>query len=585
MTTINASPAVMSTTSPDGSAVEFKLRKAWRKERRYVHLRGLAYFLLWAVAFVALDFLIDWLFRLPPAGRVALLVINAAVLVWVSWKQWFRHLRPYDPVRVALQVEKRHPGLKSLLVSYVQFQGRSDIAGSPALVRAMQEQAVDATRPLDFREIISYGELKRILVTCAAVLLLFALVSVRWDDYFRVLVARMLNPGENIAYPQRTRIDPMQRIVVRQGDNVPLEITVRGQAPTDGSLFVKPDGGAWERLPLSLRPDARGETRVYPYLFEGVYKSFKYYAKIGDAKSEQYDVVVIAPPQVEKTAISLRHPPYMKRKDRATDLLNFETPEGTNVTWTLTLDRPVASAQLLVGDERLAPATRPSTQPSTQPTPPAVKEIAMAISPDGRTITANLAANASTPYRFRFKEQAHGFEFTQESRHYVQVTPDLPPEVEVIEPGTDWKATVQKTLEIVFRANDDFGVTKVRIIYSFNDGPENIRDIPGFTGGTGTIQWPLKADLPDFKDGDLLVMSYSLEVEDNYPGEGGPHKSRSGGRTLQVVSIPEYQAWIQEMQARVFEEIESSRDAERKSQTEVRTIKGEPVLPQTRPVR
>jgi hypothetical protein len=350
---------------------------------------------------------------------------------------------------------------------------------------------------------------------------------------------------------------------------------------------VKPEGGEWERLPLALRPEARGEARVYPYLFEGVYKSFRYYAKIGDAKSEQYDVVVIPPPQIETTTIALEHPAYMKRKDRTTDLLNFETPEGTRVTWTLALDRPVAGAQLLVGDDRFAPATQPSTQPSTRPVEPAVRVIEMTVSPDGRSVSAHLAANASMPYRFRFKEKAHGFEFTEDSRHYVQVTPDLPPEVEVIEPGTDWKATVQKTLEIVFRANDDFGVSKVRIIYSFNDGPEKVRDIPGFKGGSGTIQWPLGPDLPEFKDGDILVMSYSLEVEDNYPGEGGPHKSRSGGRTLQIVSVPEYQAWIQEMQARVFEEIESSREAERKSQTEVRTIKGEPVVPapQTKPAR
>jgi len=105
--------------------VEAKLRKAWRKERRYYHGDGLAHFLVWLLALVFVDLTVDWLFLLPGTGRLILLGINLAALGWVLWHYWLRHLRPYDPVRVALQVERMHPELESLLVSYVQLSGDS----------------------------------------------------------------------------------------------------------------------------------------------------------------------------------------------------------------------------------------------------------------------------------------------------------------------------------------------------------------------------------------------------------------------------------------------------------------------------
>ena len=47
-------------STPQATAtVERKLRKAWRKERRYYHGDGIAHFLVWLLALILLDLLID----------------------------------------------------------------------------------------------------------------------------------------------------------------------------------------------------------------------------------------------------------------------------------------------------------------------------------------------------------------------------------------------------------------------------------------------------------------------------------------------------------------------------------------------
>ena len=126
----------------DEQMVERKLRRAWRRQRRYIHLHGLSRVLIWTVTLVALDFLIDWLFifrlRRHAAWRLPLLLANAGVLLWAIYYEWLRHLRRFDDVRVALQIEKRHPELASLLISYVQLKDAEQATASPALLAAMQ---------------------------------------------------------------------------------------------------------------------------------------------------------------------------------------------------------------------------------------------------------------------------------------------------------------------------------------------------------------------------------------------------------------------------------------------------------------
>ena len=558
------------------SNIDRKLRAAWHKERRFIHFRGLCHFLLWLIAFIFIDFLVDWLFRIPGSGRIVLLAMNAVVLLVVLWHYWLRHLRRFDPVRVALQVEKRHPELKSLLVSYVQLRTRSsdDSMASPRLIEAMRNQAIDSSQPIDFKQIISYVELKRVFFASVAVIVVAAGVSVRWDDHFRVLVARLLNPSSTLAYPTRTQIEPLKHIVVRQGDPVNLEIRVKGMTPADGLLFVQPEGGDWERIPVALAPRSAGDALgTYAYSFQAAYKGFHYYAKVGDSKSERYRVTVIPPPRIEKTRVVVEYPEYTKKPVRIAETLNIEVPEGTKLKWELTCSPPVAAGMpddknrtlMLIGDREGE-----------------LKPHEVEVAEGGRVIRAELSADEPLAYRFQFKDQQHGFVFREDTRHYVQVTPDAPPDVEILWPHGDEKATVQKTLRLDFRASDDYGITRAWIVYSFNDAPEKRLEIPGYTGGTGRYNWVLKSYLPEFSDGDLLVMTYAIEVEDNYPGKDGPHRSRSGQRTLQIVSIAEYKQYMLERMAALMEEVKSVHESEQDASVEMKAIKSEPA-PATQP--
>ena len=159
------------TATPEAAAIGHKLRRAWGRERLFVHLRGLGHFVPWLAGMFFFDLLLDWSLVLPGWARVLLLLANLGVVGWLTYHHWLRHLRHFDSTRVSLQVEKLHPGLNSLLVSYVQLRGSSDPAyGSRHLIAAMCGQAEKSVAQLDFRGVVNFKKLRLLLAMAGCVL-------------------------------------------------------------------------------------------------------------------------------------------------------------------------------------------------------------------------------------------------------------------------------------------------------------------------------------------------------------------------------------------------------------------------------
>ncbi len=534
--------------------VEQKLHRAWKKERHFQHTRGLCHFLLWALAMVLLDLLVDLLFRVPGYWRWALLGINAAALAWVGWHHWLRYLKGYDPVRTALQVERRHPELQSLLVSFVQFRGgvaeSSNI--SPSLVRALRRQTIEYTQPIDFREIISYRELRRIFVLSAFVVVFFGAISVNWSQHLRVLLFRMLNPAARMGYPTRTHlVEITGNDTVQQGHKVAILARAAGILPREGALYVRPQAGTWERVPFPRSGDD-----LYSYEFGEVYQTFLYRVRIGDISSEEYQITVVPPPRIVETRVHVKYPAYTGQRPQTLDILNLEVPEGTVLRWELRCDPALASAAMV----------REGTAPAS-----------MKLLNGGSVATIEATATESFDYSFQWKEKSYGYEYKDEVRYFVQVIPDSAPQVEILRPLEDEKATVRKTLNIAYQARDDYGLAEAWIVYNINDGEEKRVSLGPLKGRLldKEAAWTLKKSIPDLKE-DVDVITYAIEVADNHTGEGGAFKSRSQGRRLYIVSVEKYLQWVAERRRKLVTDIRTMHGQETEAAEKVGEIGTKP---------
>lgn len=531
--------------------VERKLRAAWRRQRRYFHLRGLAQILIWAVTLAAIDFFVDWLLifrmRWPVAWRLPLLAANAAVLLWVLYHEWLRHLKRFDAVRVALQLEGKHPELASLLVSYVQLRDASPSAMSPSLLAAMRSSALDKVRPLDFREVVDFSRLRRPVVFTLCTLLFCAAVSVNWPRHIEALLLRM--SGRNINYPTQTRIvSSSGNLTIRQGDSVTLTAGVAGRVPQTGEVFVRlADEPAWRTLALTAGRNADFSRRV-----EDVFRDADYYFKIGDDRTVEFHVTAVPPPRFVERRVRIAYPAYTGLKEAVADDLNVEALEGSQFSWALRCDPAVRSALLI---------------------PEGGAPIPMELLAGGRDLRCSLPAKATFKYTFRLTDAAHGF--THDEVWYVaRVTSDSPPDIKLLEPTSDGPATARKKIRLVIRATDDYGLSTIRLAYSVNEAEEVKRPLGALKGrqAEAAFDWAVSMATADLKEGDVVTLA--LEVCDNREGNDS-RWSRSAARRLSIVSEAGYLRWLSDQLDEQRADVHRAWTDAQTSQSAIQQIKGQ----------
>jgi len=538
-------------------AVEHKLRDAWRRERRFHHVRGSCILLVWLVGMILLDLVVDWLFlanyRVPGWSRILLLGINLVTLAVVFRRQWWSHLRRYDRTRVALEIERKHPELKSLLISYVQIgdAAQREMQASPALIAAMRKQAVTMTRPVNFNDIVNFQMLKRLAMLSAAVLLAFSALSFHKSDFFATLVRRLLNPSLHVPYPTRTVIRRVSGdLSVRQGADLRITAWCSGEIPDEGRLHLKAGEGGWETQPM-----LRQGTDSFACLLPDIQRGFEYYIEVGDDESEVHRTTVVPAPKILRRTVTAEFPAYTGLAPRQHEGYYLDVLEGTTLTWEMDSDRPLRRADIVIDGSNI---------------------LAMAISGQGRTVRFTQTVHESFEYQFRWKEARHGFEYESPGPYVVNVIPDVAPDVDIVRPLQDEKATTRKTLSVTFEARDDYGIADAHMVWALEDGPESRWPVGSVTGAAVEKTFSVKLDslTPDLEEN--TVFTYYIEVRDGYEGapdappeKRGPHVSQSLKRRVYILSIQEYLRSILEEQLRWIDEIEVLREEEGDAATAV----------------
>ena len=569
-----------------GPSIESKLHRAWSQERRFYNLRGLSRFLIWLVAMILLDFLIDWLIvgaKRTGSTRFLLLGMNVVVLTWVFWHEWLRYLKQFDPVVVALEVERKHPELASLLVSYTQLDtlasNQRDV--SMELVEAMRVQAIVRTRPLDFREVVDFRQIRTLLLVCLAVLLFFTAISVNWSEHMRSLLLRMA--GGESKYPTDTQVVMTSgNVTIQKGTKVQVWAQARGVIPDKGQLYIRPERAGdeeeedWQVVTLGRHP--KGVTFTHTLR---ITSNHVYYIRLGDDQSEQFTITVVGKPRIVSSLVRATYPPHVVETPQAgredfNGKLDLKVPEGTDLAWTLTCDPPVKGAKVTITDDRQTQTPSPATtKPTTAPVPAGPTTIDAAISPDGREVTFSTPkVDRSFRYAIEWTEKKNEFVY-DDNPHSVTVLFDTKPEVELIRPTADGKGTVTKSMDILAQARDDYGLVKAQLVYTINNGKavrlSSADCLRKVTGRMPRIpfKFALGKVIAGLEDG--FSLTYWIEVTDNRPDE--PHVSRSEKRNLEILSADRYRDWFREQVQAQIDLVERARDEELKSSSQVKDLK------------
>jgi hypothetical protein len=501
--------------------LEHRLARLWVRQIRGLVLRGGAFLAAALGAMVLLDLLLDWGLDLSGPLRLVLLAANLAALGVIAHRTVARQVRRYDAVDQALAVERALGGLNGLIVSGVQFAGEAQFPAevSRGLMRAVRRHAEQRTAEPDMVKASPKVPLGAALGCALAAVLALSATGAWKGQYLWVWACRMVNPSSALAYPTDTTIEVTSGdVVLRHGEPLTLFCAAAGVVPPEGKVHVRFQGLGWEAVAVTAGPDGQ-----FAYGLPRVTENLEYYFRIGDARSPRQTVTVVRPPRIVAASVELGYPEYTRLQPQKVDTLNLKAPEGTRLAWTLKFDRPVTAAEMV---HEGAGAQ------------------ALNLSPDGRGATVQLRAEASYPYSINLRWKLKRSEFVEPgARHYIQVIPDADPQVGLLRPAEDTKATLKKTVMLSYWARDDYGLGEAWIVYSLNDGGERrLRFSPlgGLTNVERESAWPITQALAGLKEKDIVT--FAVEVSDGRPGEAG--KGRSISRRVQFVSDGDYVAYV-----------------------------------------
>lgn len=556
------------------STIDDKLKEAWSKEQSFINTRGIFRSLIWIISLIITSFIIDILIWKGigdgNSHGLWLSIINLIVIGIILKKEWLDHRKKYDPVRTALQVESKNPGLSSILITYTELSlDSSKTNTSPEIIEAIKEKANEKTESIDFQEIVSWGQIKKILIVCGSIILLFAGMSIKWNQQVGILFQRLAGVDTN--YPTETNIEKIliddqiinigESFKVKSGGSLNIKVITSGVTVSSAQLYIRDKGVAeeWNSNPYQM--DAMSNDKLnYERKWEDITEDQEFYVKANDDKSKTFEIQVIKQPsytyQVERV-----FPSYINQKPETLEELNMDAPQGTELKWTITSSSKVKAMEVRIGEE---------------------EKLNAEISDDGKTITFSKKADKAFNYSFLWTEGQSGKDFQYvDVQNSIKVIEDTLPEIQLISPSSDGLATTKKNLNLNFKGTDDYGLGKAHLIYSVkrdeakSDGESEIvrKEIHNFKGnssGSHTFSWKVADDIDELKAGDQI--SYQVEVQDLFPGEK-KHIRQSATRKISIVTPERYLQWYRSELASQQDEIKRARDSEETASTEVKQLR------------
>ncbi len=391
--------------------------------------------------------------RLRPLGRWPLLLSGATVaLVVLAAALWLRRRALARPPadRMALLVEEQCPEIEATLRS--ALDPAVDESPFGPVVRA---DAADALARLDEARIVDPDDRRRAWLWAGAAVAA-VLVGAGFAAPTAVRAARTARFV--VAPPQMTlQVTPGDRRVVK-GSALAITAQVQG-APADldvpvPELLVEGEG-ARAAGRFTRRADGTFEVRI-----PSVDQSFTYRVRAGGLRSSTFRVDALDRPRIEGIDLSYVYPAFSGLQPRTeTDSGDIYAPAGTQVTVTVRASKPIRAAELRATDGEGARA------------------LPLQVGGD-RSAAIALTVARDGAYRIALTD-TDDVDNGEDTEYFIRVMDDRPPDVRIIRPAGDRGATRLEEVVLEARAEDDYGVQSLELVYQVRGERERVVPLGG----------------------------------------------------------------------------------------------------------
>jgi hypothetical protein len=423
-----------------------------QKERKVVMFTGIFKSVLALVSIVLGYFLIDWVFDLPYFARLFSVALGVGGISYVVNKHLLRELKKIrDDDEIALRIEGRNPDLRGRLISTLQLaraEKHGKYVGSPELLEALEDETIKMSAPLDFSGIINTDMLKRMAVAAAIVLIVKAVLLIKFPDYFAALGSRLVNADGR--FPTKTRIAKIVKPqYVARGDDlvvtVELDKELSNEPSDDGTLhFVGADNGSKVSVAMSRIGD-----KIYSGTLTKPSETMSFVVAIGDTRSKSETVEVRARPEidVQKSSIQYTLPAYTRAEVPPVDKFgSISVLVGSTAKVSIASTKALTSAKIHRADGRDYPLNK-------------LDDAGLVWGVDNFPIDKSNSFHVSLV-------GTDGLQNSQPAIEYpIDARPDQAPTIRMMKPSRDMTVIKTAKRSIVFSARDDFNVRTLWLCY------------------------------------------------------------------------------------------------------------------------
>src|SRR5215471_1808279 len=398
--------------------------------------------------------------KFSPTWVTGLRIATWAVLIGLLAFWLLRPLRKrVSDQQVALYIEEYEPSLQAAILAavHVGALGASSTTEEvpQVIVDRMIEQAAEKARAIQGGKTVGRSHLKRYGIALATVAGLAILMMTYGPEFLRQGASALLDVRRTAeaASPYAITVKPGDSTVPRGSDQT-ISAKLAGFRSNEVVLFVKKEGAPkFDRVPLVASAD--------PMTFEGmlfdVAKPIEYYVEADGVRSPNYAMKIVELPAVSKLELEYVFPAYTglpsQKVESGGDVAALRGTE-VRVKITPTMASPAGQVQLDPGT--------PSGLTAQQ---------------DG-TLTGSFKMDKDGYYQIEL-DGPRGEKVTASPKYTVDVIEDQPPTVTFEKPKRDTSANPIEEVFVQARADDDFGVKQLDLIYSVNGGAEKTVSLYG----------------------------------------------------------------------------------------------------------
>jgi hypothetical protein len=440
-------------SASDVAGVIRDVRTRWRRK---LLVRGALQLLVGgAIVLIGAGFALEAL-RFTPSAILAFRVGTIlAVIGLAAWTLGRPLMRRVSDEQVALYLEEHEPSLNNLLLSALSAErsGRPQ-DHSPQLVRKLVEAAIERCQAVDDGRAIEQPLVKRYGLMAAGAFAVALAIFVFGPGYLRQSLSAMFSwASVEAAAPYRIALTPGSGSVPRGSDQT-FTATLSGFTADDAVLLVrKGDATSFERMPMIKAEDGTFEGMLFD-----LDAKVEFLAEAAGVRSPTFTLEVIDLPYAQRIDLEYHFPAYTGLEPRVVeDAGDIAVLTGTEVRVKVTPTMPTPAGQLTLHESTTVPLT---------------------VGPEG-VLVGSFVADKDGFYRVGM-QGPDGQMIAASPQYVIDVLTDMAPSVSIAKPGRDTNATPVEEFFVEARADDDFGVRNLELVYSVNGSQEKV--VPLYRG-------------------------------------------------------------------------------------------------------